>query len=54
MRFKNLIAKCEHGAPAWASTPEVVDHVREDWRSVRPLVDWLTEHVGASSAPRTR
>ena len=54
MRFKNLIAKREHGAPGWASTPEVVDHVRADWRSVRPLVDWLTEHVGASTAPRTR
>jgi uncharacterized protein (TIGR02453 family) len=54
MRFKNLIAKCEHGAPPWVSTPELVDHVRDDWRAVRPLVDWLTAHVGASAAPRTR
>ncbi len=54
MRYKNLIAKREHGAPAWAPTPEVVDHVRADWGAVRPLVDWLTEHVGASTAPRTR
>ena len=54
MRFKNLIAKREHGAPAWASTPEVVDHVRADWRAVRPLVDWLTAHVGASTSPQPR
>lgn len=54
MRFKNLIAKRQHGAPTWLSTPEVVEHVRADWRTVRPLVDWLTEHVGATTAPRTR
>jgi uncharacterized protein (TIGR02453 family) len=54
LRHKNLIAKREHGASAWVSTPEVVDQVRADWRAVRPLVDWLTEHVGASTAPRTR
>ena len=52
--MKNLIASREHGAPAWLSTPAVVDHVRADWRAVRPLVDWLTEHVGATTQPRTR
>lgn len=54
MRHRNLLAKREHGAPAWLSTPEVVEHVRTDWRAVRPLVAWLTEHVGASTQPRTR
>jgi uncharacterized protein (TIGR02453 family) len=54
MRFKSLVAKRVHGAPAWLSTPEVVDHVRADWRAVRPLVDWLTEHVGATEQPRGR
>lgn len=54
MRFKNLIARHEHGAPGWLSTPQVVDRVRADWRTVRPLVEWLTEHVGATTAPRTR
>lgn len=54
MRFKHLIASCEHGAPPWLSTPEVVEHVRADWRTVRPLVDWLSEHVGATTVPRTR
>jgi uncharacterized protein (TIGR02453 family) len=54
MRFKNLVARREHGAPEWLSTPDVVEHVRADWRAVRPLVEWLTEHVGPTQQPRTR
>ena len=54
MRFKNLVARREHGAPAWLATPDVVEHVRADWRAVRPLVEWLTEHVGPTQQPRTR
>ncbi|HET6967221.1 MAG TPA: DUF2461 domain-containing protein [Ornithinibacter sp.] len=52
LRFKNLVARREHGEPTWLSTPEVVEHVRSDWRAVRPLVEWLTEHVGATEQPR--
>lgn len=54
MRFKSLVAKRVHGAPPWLSTPDVVEHVCRDWRAVRPLVDWLTEHVGATEQPRGR
>ena len=54
LRFKNLIARREHGEPAWLSTPDLVEHVRADWRAVRPLVQWLTEHVGATEQPRGR
>jgi uncharacterized protein (TIGR02453 family) len=54
LRYKHLIARREHGEPAWASTPDAVAHVRADWRAVRPLVQWLTEHVGATERPRTR
>jgi len=54
MRFKTLIARREHGAPAWLTTPQAVEHVREDWRTARPLVEWLTEHVGATTSPRSR
>ena len=54
MRFKTLIARREHGAPAWLTTPQAVEHVREDWRAARPLVEWLTEHVGATTSPRSR
>lgn len=54
MRFKSLVVRREHGAPPWLSTPQAVEHVRADWRRVRPLVSWLTEHVGAATRPRTR
>lgn len=54
MRHKNLLASRAHGEPAWLSTPAVVDHVREDWRAVRPLVEWLTANVGATEQPRGR
>ena len=33
---------------------EAVEHVREDWRTARPLVEWLIEHVGATTSPRAR
>ncbi len=54
MRHKHLLAGRQHGSPPWLPTPEVVDRVRADWRAVRPLVEWLTEHVGASEVPRGR
>ncbi|MGG5260101.1 DUF2461 domain-containing protein [Phycicoccus avicenniae] len=54
MRHKHLVASRRHGAPAWLDTPEAVEQVRADWRAVRPLVDWLTEHVGATQVPRRR
>ncbi len=54
MRYTNLTAAREHGEPAWMATPEVVERVAEDWRATRPLVEWLTEHVGASEEPGRR
>ena len=54
LRHKTFFAGRQHGAPDWLTTPAAADHVRDDWRALRPLVDWLTEHVGATTAPRTR
>lgn len=54
MRLKHLVVGRDHGAPDWMATPEVLDRVRADWRAVRPIVEWLTEHVGATEVPRTR
>jgi uncharacterized protein (TIGR02453 family) len=31
----------------WIATPVVRDRVLETWESMRPLADWLTEHVPA-------
>ncbi len=54
MRYTSLVVTREHGEPAWMSTPEVVDRVAADWRTIRPFVEWLTEHVGAGEEPGRR
>ena len=54
MRHKHLVATRQHGSPPWLPTPEVLERVRADWRAARPLVEWLTEHVGSSEAPARR
>ena len=54
MCIRDSIARREHGSPAWLTSPAAVEQVREDWRTARPLVEWLTEHVGATTSPRVR
>lgn len=54
MRYTSLVVVREHGEPPWLSTPEVVERIRADWRAVRPFVEWLTEHVGATEEPGRR
>lgn len=54
MRHKSLIAWRDHGTPAWMATATVVRRVREDWRAIRPLLDWLQAHVGPSTVPTER
>ena len=44
-----------HWTPAdWLDTREVLDHVRSTWRTFVPLVEWLADNVGASTAPPDR
>ena len=45
LRRKEMMAIQRVGTPSWLTTSEAVDHVRVSWRQVRPLVDWMTEHV---------
>lgn len=45
LRHKALFLHREHGSPDWLPTPEAVDRVRADWRRLRPLVQWLGDHV---------
>jgi uncharacterized protein (DUF2461 family) len=54
LRHKTLFARRDHGCPNWLSTPEVVDRVRDDWRELRPLVQWLADHVGPGDQPGER
>jgi uncharacterized protein (TIGR02453 family) len=52
MRYTSIVVVRQHGEPAWMATPEVVERVADDWRTIRPFVEWLTDHVGASEEPR--
>ena len=51
LRHKSLTATRAHGVPDWMSTPAVLDHVRAEFASMRPLVGWLTANVGGTLAP---
>jgi uncharacterized protein (TIGR02453 family) len=52
LRHKSLFLRREHGAPDWLPTPAALDRVREDWRRMRPLVQWLESHTGAGDPGR--
>lgn len=54
LRHKSLMAWRDHGTPAWMSTPEVVDRVRDDWRDIRPLGEWLGAQVGPTEQEQRR
>ena len=45
LRHKSLIAGRSHGFEPVIHTPELLDLVRDDWRAVRPLVEWVATHA---------
>ena len=45
LRRKEMMAINRIGSPPWLGTAKAVDEVRAQWRQVRPLVQWMTEHV---------
>lgn len=47
LRHKTLLTQKEHGTPDWLATPEVIDQVREDWLTYRPLLSWLDQHLAS-------
>jgi hypothetical protein len=46
----SLVAGRQLGSGTWLHTREPVGRVREEWRRLRPLVEWLAAQVG----PRRR
>jgi hypothetical protein len=32
-------------------TAAAADRIRSDWRQLRPLVEWLADHVGPAADP---
>ncbi|GAB3082386.1 DUF2461 domain-containing protein [Pedococcus soli] len=45
LRRKEMMAVRRIGAPDWLSTPRTLAEVRTSWRQVRPLTEWVLEHV---------
>ena len=52
LAYRSLVAGRRLGSGAWLGTREPVERVREEWRRLRPLVEWLAEHVGPRSRRR--
>lgn len=48
LRYRSAYVLREHGAPSWLHTRTAAQHVADDWRTARPLVEWLRQHVGTA------
>ena len=44
LRHRTLFAGRRYGFEAGDIGPELLERVREDWRSLRPLVEWVSHH----------
>ena len=51
LRHKQIIAGKPYGFEKVIHTPEVLEMVRADWRSLKPLVSWLTKAVDGVPGP---
>jgi uncharacterized protein (TIGR02453 family) len=54
LRHRSLHAGRRWQPEDWLHMPAALDRVRATWRSLTPLVDWLTTHVGATEKPMRR
>ena len=49
LRHKSLTIGARHGFEPIIHTPELLEAVRDDWRTLRPFVEWVAERtVGRS------
>ncbi|EWT02442.1 hypothetical protein N865_04940 [Intrasporangium oryzae NRRL B-24470] len=46
LRFKELMLIRSFGEPEWLGSARTLDEVRGTWERIRPLLDWVTAHVG--------
>ena len=44
LRHKSLTIGHDYGFEPIIHTPELLQAVRDDWRTLRPFVDWVTAH----------
>ncbi|TIC83610.1 DUF2461 domain-containing protein [Nocardioides sp. GY 10113] len=46
LRMKTVLGMRSYGFEPFIHTPELLDRVRDDWRRLRPLVEWLADATG--------
>ena len=51
MRNRALVATRAYPVEPWLGTRKALTTVRSDWRALRPMVDWLADHVGPATEP---
>jgi len=47
LRMKTVLGMRSYGFEPFVHTAELLDRVREDWRRLRPLVEWVATHARA-------
>ena len=45
LRYTSMALGRSYGFEKSIHTPELLDRVREDWRALRPLVEWVAARV---------
>lgn len=53
LRAKSLSAGLAFEPAEWLHEPECLARVAQSWRDLRPLLTWLSRHVGPSTSPAT-
>ncbi|WP_309650496.1 DUF2461 domain-containing protein [Nocardioides sp.] len=48
LRHKQLVVGKPYGFESFIHTPELLDHVRDDWRALKPLIAWLDRAFAAA------
>lgn len=47
LRYKELMVFRRFGTPDWLDTPRTLEEVRETWRAMRPLAEWVAVNAPA-------
>jgi uncharacterized protein (DUF2461 family) len=51
LRFKALTASRSFEPESWMGTRRTLTTVRSRWRQLRPITEWLADHVGPATDP---
>lgn len=52
LRHRTIYARRAFPPEPWLHTAECASEVRDAWRAMAPLIDWLGKNVGATAMPR--